>query len=203
MRSLWLDSAPNKYISNFMIQISCCKTKNTTPACSLDQDCVEMLWMWRKMKISKNSRVFFTSLDPAEVKNPHPWTGASVLEAKKHQHWWMLKINEEDHNWKINEADTWKFMANAPHGPHTLDAMAVSMIRERPVGWLEELSKPLRLQQVLIEPRRQQECTGGKGREACWAWLIPAGKLVSEIGPPWMEAHPPCRVGPPLLSFGS
>ena len=31
MRSLWLDSAPTNIFQHFMIQISCCKTTNTTP----------------------------------------------------------------------------------------------------------------------------------------------------------------------------
>ena len=36
MRSLWLDSAPTNIFQHFMIQISCCKTTNTTPT----RDCL-------------------------------------------------------------------------------------------------------------------------------------------------------------------
>ena len=41
MRSLWLDSAPTNIFQHFKIQISCCKTTNTTPTNSF-----ESLYMW-------------------------------------------------------------------------------------------------------------------------------------------------------------
>ena len=41
------------------------------------------------------------------------------------------------------------------------------------------LVMPLRLQQVLIKPRKTAGVQKEGGREGCYPWLIPAGKLVS------------------------